>query len=147
MLNKMKKKEIIEQRKQFPRMLVSDDNKIWNNRIVLFENINGSCISVDGNWEKEFLDGENVYISNWEYYILFPEKKQVPFKHGREIDWDWVFRNKANNSLFEIHSITESGLYLKNMSNPYCSFDDLSLYFELSKDGGKTWGYAVILSN
>ncbi len=55
-----KEEEIIEQRKQFPRMFVSDNGVTWVRRILLFEHIDGSCITVDVSWEKEFLNGENL---------------------------------------------------------------------------------------
>ena len=136
-----KEEEIIEQRKQFPRMFVSDNGVTWVRRILLLENIDGSCITVDKNWKKEFLNGENFHISSWFYRKPLPEIKQVPFSHGREIDFDWFFRSKITNIIYTIYSISASTIWFTK-STISQDFNCLASEFELSKDGGQTWGYA-----
>ena len=136
------KEEIIKRRKQFPRVFVSYNGVTWVRRILLLENIDGTCFTVSENWEKEFLNGENFCISSWFYHKPVPEIKQVPFSHGREIDWNWVFRRKIiPTDLLCISAIYEGFIKFHDEETAK-SFHTIAELFELSKDGGKTWVYA-----
>ena len=135
------KEEIIAERKRFPRVFVSDNGVTWVRRILLFEHIDGFCFAVNDRYERAFLSGYDFNVELFRYYKPLPEKKYVPFEHGKEIDFDWVFRSKKANYLLDIHSISSCGIYAKN-NMTYYNFNYLASKFELSKDGGQTWGYA-----
>lgn len=137
--NKMKKlteEEIIEQRKQFPRVKIIGFNF---ERILIQQNIDGSCICVDKEDEYKFLQGCKFKTSTWCSFETLSSKKQVPFEHGKEIDWDWKF------------SLKKSGYFrtVKGLGKDYIEFELCKItlkeafeHYELSKDNGKTWQFA-----
>ena len=76
-----KEEEIIEQRKQFPRMFVSDNGVTWVRRILLLENIDGSCIAVHSYYEKDFLSGKPAGLQRYNYYKPIQAPTYKPFEN------------------------------------------------------------------
>lgn len=142
-MKKLTKKEIIEQRKQFPRVLVSDDNVNWIETILLFQCDNRLCVCVEESNMDKFEKGEHFDTEYFDYWKPLPQKKQVPFEHGKEIDWDWKFRRKDSNKICSISSLGNAICLICDKERAGSrSFENLFNKYLLSKDNGVTWQFA-----
>ena len=138
-MEKLTKEQIIEQRKQFPKVQVRDSVQFdWQDAVLIDQHTDGSCFATT--CIEDYYSGKNcgTIFKEWRYR---PKPKIVPFSHGKEISWDWLFQDMMGNK-YIVKGFTDSQLYLVKKSGGNSigvgfrfAFDN----YKLSKDGGKTW--------
>lgn len=133
------KEEIIEQRKQLPIVLVSDNGVTWVRRILLLENIGGSCVVVHSYYEEDFLSGKPADLQRYNYYKPIQAPTYKPFENPTiELLKNEVACRFIGETATQEYRILMNCYGVEFYDNFY-EWEYAFQKLELSYDNGNTW--------